>query len=153
MLAAGKPKGLQRQQEDAQEFLNWVLDNAHQELLQLREIYDVQQGASARSCIMHMLSYAAALVLLRVRVPVQRPGHWLQRSMFCSTLRDEQSACCCAGDWCWTCKPQVGQRTPACFGSCLATVRGLGLCRSYTPARESQLHPDVAFCWVRLAGS
>ena len=55
MLAAGKSKGLQRQQEDAQEFLNWVLDNAHQELLQLREMYDVQQGESARSYIMHML--------------------------------------------------------------------------------------------------
>ena len=72
MLAAGKPKGLQRQQEDAQEFLNWVLDNAHQELLQLREMYDVQQGESARSCVMRMLFMQQHRLLLRIRLPVQR---------------------------------------------------------------------------------
>ena len=76
MLAAGKPKGLQRQQEDAQEFLNWVLDNAHQELLQLREMYDVQQGESE---LPHAHAFhAAALALQRARVSVQDPGQWLQ---------------------------------------------------------------------------
>ena len=34
----------QREQEDAQEFLTFLLDSAHQELLKLRAMYDTQGG-------------------------------------------------------------------------------------------------------------
>lgn len=39
----------QREQEDAQEFLTFLLDSAHQELLKLRAMYDTQ-GMAGLSC-------------------------------------------------------------------------------------------------------
>lgn len=52
-------KGPQREQEDAQEFLTFLLDSAHQELLKLRAMYGTQGKFLASPSFCRCLLYAS----------------------------------------------------------------------------------------------